>query len=165
MLTVGLGPPLGYVIGGILTSKLYGSYTNPKIVRMLLIIQVIRMLVCLPAPLMNIYWPYFACLWLSSFTEGLLIPNLVGMIINTVSPLERPMVYSISLVIEKLFGMTLGPQIYGFAIDIFPHFEIINGKKLNGSRIGMYILYWSSIFGVIFTLVLFKIIPKEFNKN
>jgi|LauGreDrversion4_2_1035121.scaffolds.fasta_scaffold276866_1 sugar phosphate permease len=86
ILTVGAGPPLGYLIGGLITTKIFGSYTNPKVIKMVFFIQVIRLLVCIPGPLMNTWWTYFASLWLSTFTEGLLIPTLVGMIINTVPP-------------------------------------------------------------------------------
>ena len=98
---------------------------------------------------MNTWWSYFVILWLSTFTEGLLLPILVGMIINTVPAEERPTAYSVSLVLERLLGMSLGPILYGYLIDSFPKIEIVGGKAYNISRAGMKMLYWSSIFGVI----------------
>ena len=71
------------------------------------------------------------------------MPTLVGMIINTVPLEERPTVYAVSIVFEKLFGMTLGPTLYGVVIDLFP----------NNNRAGMYMLFWSSILGFIFALL------------
>ena len=43
--------------------------------------------------------------------------------------------------------MTLGPTLYGIAIDIFP----------NNNRAGMYLLFWSSILGFIFAFLSFLI--------
>jgi hypothetical protein len=75
------------------------------------------------------------------------LPTLVSMIINTVPLEERLTVYAVSIVFEKLFGMTLGPMLYGIAIDISP----------NNNRAGMYLLFWSSILGFIFALLSFLI--------
>lgn len=71
------------------------------------------------------------------------MPTLVGMIINTVPIDEKPTAYAVSIVFEKLFGMTLGPTLYGLVIDLFP----------NNNRAGMYMLFWSSILGFIFALI------------
>ena len=49
------------------------------------------------------------------------MPTLVGMIINTVPLEERATAYAVSIVFEKLFGMTLGPTLYGLVIDLFPN--------------------------------------------
>jgi hypothetical protein len=65
------------------------------------------------------------------------------MIINTVPLDERATAYAVSIVFEKLFGMTLGPTLYGLVIDLFP----------NNKRAGMYMLFWSSILGFIFALI------------
>jgi len=113
---------------------------------------------------MNTWWTFFISLWLSTFTEGLLLPTLIGMIINTVPQEERPTVYAVSLVLEKLLGMTLGPSLYGILVDEFPHFEEIDGKSVNTSRVGMYMLFWSSVIGLLSSLIVLVITPK-FKQN
>ena len=57
--------------------------------------------------------------------------------------------------------MTLGPSLYGVVIDLFPKYEEVNGKIQNTSRVGMYMLYWSSIFGVVFCFVALILILKK----
>jgi hypothetical protein len=86
---------------------------------------------------MNEWWTYFIFLWLSVFTEGLLLPLLVGMVINSVVASERATAYAVSMILERLLGMTMGPILYGYVISLFPHYEIIDGKKINVSRAGM----------------------------
>jgi hypothetical protein len=45
--------------------------------------------------------------------------------------------------------MTMGPILYGYVITAFPNYENIDGKEVNVSRAGMYMIYWSSAIGLV----------------
>lgn len=151
MIVIGTGPPVGYLIGGLLTTKLFGSYTDKRTLFLAFVVQLIRILVSIPAPFMTTWWTYFIFLWLSCFTEGFLVPVMIGMIINSVPAAEKSTAYAVCLIFERLLGMSLGPILYGAMIDLFPHYENVPGKDkpVNISRAGMELLYWSSVIGGI----------------
>jgi hypothetical protein len=74
---------------------------------------------------------------------------MMGIILNTVAPIERPVACSLSVLIETLFGYIPGPYVYGLIQDLTKKTEY-PGSPTNVSPWGMRIMLWSSSIGAIF---------------
>ena len=108
-------PCIGAVIGGIITTKCLGSYTNRKSLSLCFIVYCLFMLFCLPCPWIDDYYIFIVFLWLAIFMQGFIEPIMMGIILNTVTPIERPTASSLSILIEMGIGMLPAPYLYGVA--------------------------------------------------
>jgi len=50
--------------------------------------------------------------WLAAFFQGFIEPIMMGIILSSVSEIERPAASSLSILLEMLFGMLPAPYIY-----------------------------------------------------
>ena len=55
--------------------------------------------------------------------------------------------------------MVAGTYTYDLAFDLMKNFTCVEGIVANRSRAGMYIICYSSIFGLIYTLIVWALTP------
>ena len=152
--TVITAPCIGAITGGIITTKFLGSYTNKKSLYMCFVVYILFMAFCVPCPLMSDYTYFIILVWLAIFMQGFIEPIMMGIILNTVTPLERPTASSLSILIEMGVGMMPAPYLYGLAQK---EFKTLNEDGVNVSRAGMYLTFYSSVIGgvcLLFALIL-----------
>jgi MFS family permease len=101
------------VCGGLITTKYLGSYTNSRSLYLCFIVYVLFVVFCIPCPLMNDVITFIAFLWVAIFMQGFIEPIMMGIILNCVSPIERPTASSLSILIEMGIGMLPAPYLYG----------------------------------------------------
>jgi MFS family permease len=112
-------PCIGAVAGGAITTKFFGSYTNRKSLTLCFIVYCLFMLFCAPCPLLSNYYLFLGLLWIAIFMQGFIEPIMMGIILNTVTPIERPTASSLSILIEMGVGMLPAPYLYGLTADTF----------------------------------------------
>lgn len=143
-------PVVGAIVGGLFTTKYLGSYTNNKALGLCFIVYCLFVAFCIPCPMVDSYWAFLALVWMAVFMQGFIEPIMMGIILNTVTPIERPSASSMLILIEFMLGLLPAPYLYGVAQDMFP------GKD---SRAGMYLTFYSSAIGgvcLFFALLLKK---------
>jgi MFS family permease len=143
-------PIMGALIGGLFTTKYLGSYTNNKALGLCFLVYCLFVAFCIPCPMVDNYWAFLTLVWFAVFMQGFIEPIMMGIILNTVTPIERPSASSMLILIEFMLGLLPAPYLYGVALDLFP------GKN---SRAGMYLTFYSSAVGgvcLFFALLLKK---------
>jgi MFS family permease len=111
--TVITSPCLGAVVGGLVTTKYLGSYTNKKALVLCFVMYCLFVLWCIPTPLVNDYTLFIILMWLAIFSQGFIEPIMMGITLNTVTPIERPTASSIANLIQMGVGMLPAPYLYG----------------------------------------------------
>jgi MFS family permease len=111
--TVITAPCLGAVVGGAITTKFLGSYKNDNALVMCFVVYLIFTACCLPCPFFDNYVVFIIVLWVAIFMQGFIEPIMMGIILSSVSDIERPAASSLSILLEMLFGMLPAPYIYG----------------------------------------------------
>lgn len=71
---------------------------------------------------------------------------MMGIILSSVTEIERPAASSISILLEMLFGMFPAPYIYSL---VYESTQKLDGDGVNISRGGMYTLFFSVFVGLI----------------
>lgn len=148
--TVLTAPCIGAVVGGIVCTKALGSYTNPKALGLCFIVYCMFMGFCVPAAFVTNYLVFIGLVWGALFMQGFIEPIMMGIILNTVTPIERPTASSLSILIEFVVGIMPAPYLYGVIIDAYPE---MNDKEENISRVGMYAVFFSSAIGGVGLLI------------
>ena len=110
--TVLTAPCIGAIVGGLITTKFLGSYTNKKALVLCFIAYLLFVVFCIPCPLVDNFMVFLGCLWTAIFMQGFIEPIMMGIILNTVTPIERPTASSLSIFIEFL-GELPAPYLYG----------------------------------------------------
>lgn len=106
-------PCLGAVTGGLITTKYLGSYTNNKALTLCFVMYCLFVLWCIPVPLVNDYYLFIIFMWLAIFSQGFIQPIIMGITLNTVTPIERPTASSVAILIQMGVGMLPAPYLYG----------------------------------------------------
>jgi len=78
---------------------------------------------------------------------------MMGIILNTVDPVSRATASSLSIFIEFVVGMLPAPYLYGLVQQLT---STLDSKGNNTSRGGMYVIFFSSVFGgvcLLFALI------------
>ena len=75
---------------------------------------------------------------------------MMGIILSSVSNIERPAASSMSILLEILFGMLPAPYVYGLVYD---YTKRVDEYGYNVSRGGMYTLFFSVFVGLVALLV------------
>lgn len=75
---------------------------------------------------------------------------MMGIILSSVSDIERPAASSLSILLEMLFGMLPAPYVYGLVYQLT---EKKDEMGENISRGGMYTIFFSVFIGLIGLLV------------
>ena len=149
-LTVITAPCLGAVVGGLVTTKFLGSYKNDNALVLCFVVYLLFTASCIPCPFLDNYLIFIIVLWVAIFMQGFIEPIMMGIILSSVTDIERPAASSLSILLEMLFGMLPAPYIYGL---VYQSTEILDEKGANVSRGGMYTLFFSVFIGLIGLLV------------
>lgn len=149
-ITILTAPSLGAILGGLFTSKFLGSYTNPNALVLCFLVYLLFTGFCIACPFMNSYTPFLIFMWLAVFQQGFIEPIMMGIILNTVSPIERPVASSLSIFIETLIGYMPAPYLYGL---IYAKTAVYDESHHNTSRWGMYAVFFSPIIGTLCLLL------------
>lgn len=99
LVSVVTSPSLGAIAGGIVTDKCLGSYTNKKAPLVCFFAYVTFLVFNIPCPLVNTYVLFTVLLWFAIFQQGFIQPIMMGIILNTVSPIQRPTAASLAVLI------------------------------------------------------------------
>jgi MFS family permease len=143
-------PCIGAITGGVITTKFLGSYTNKNALVMCFVVYCLFVAFCVPCPLVNSYPIFIGLAWLAIFMQGFIEPIMMGIILNTVTPLERPTASSLAILIEMGVGMLPAPYLYGIVQD---KFITLNEHGQNTTRAGMYVVFFSSGIGGVCLLI------------
>lgn len=108
-------PVLGALVGGLYTTKYLGSYTNKKALGLCFFVYCLFVAFCIPCPMVDNYWAFLGLIWFAVFMQGFIEPIMMGIILNTVTPIERPSASSLLILIEFMLGLLPAPYLYGVA--------------------------------------------------
>jgi len=145
-LTLVTAPCLGALVGGLVTTKFLGSYKHDKALVLCFIVQVLFTASCIPGPFFNDYVPFIVFIWLVAFFQGFLEPIMMGIILSSVSEVERSTASSVSILLEMLFGEFPAPYLYSL---MYSKTATLDADGANVSRGGMYTILFSSFIGLI----------------
>ena len=149
-LTLITAPSLGNVVGGLLTTKFLGSYKNDNALALCFVLYSLLSASCIPCPFINDYETFIILIWLAAFFYGFILPILMGIILTSVTEIERPAASSLSILFEMLFGKFPAPYVYSL---VYEWTKNLDDKGNNISRGGMYTIFFSIIIGLIFLAV------------
>jgi len=77
------GPVLGVIIGGIITTH-YGGYNTRKAQKLQCIVGILAALSGIPIPFLNSFYQVGFLFWLLLFMGGFILPQVTGMMIDSV---------------------------------------------------------------------------------
>ena len=129
------GPVFGVITGGQVSSKL-GGYNNPKSIKLTALLAIIATIVAVPIPYLgyDFVWLQITFLWLMLFCGGMILPAIMGVMLNSVSENLKTTANSIANSSFNLFGFLPAPYVYGLIADSG---EVIGGNKLLAMKINM----------------------------
>ncbi len=159
-ITVITAPCLGAIIGGSITSCLEGGYNNKNALYICFIVYSLFMGACIPCPFINNFRIMIIVLWVAIFMQGFIEPIMMGIILNTCSPIERPTASSLSILLEMMIGMMPASYVYGLVYELTAVYEGEGEDKRNVSRGGMCTLLFSTVIGFV-ALLLALILKKR----
>ena len=141
--TILSGPVVGALIGGLITTKYLGGYTNKHAIS--LCFGVFLLLICasIPSPYTDNLYLFFALVWFQLCFGGFIEPSLTGILLNTVNKFERPVASSFAILFYNVFGCIPAPYFYGLIADATA--EIVDGSNI--SKVPMKSMMYSSLIG------------------
>lgn len=148
--TVITATSLGALIGGFLTTRLLGSYTNPKTIYLCLVLYLILALAALPLSFLPSSLKYlFICLvWIIMFCHGFMEPILTGILLNSVEAPYRATASSLLIFLVMSLGFLPAPYVYGLLMDVTG-----DGSEVNRSPWGMRGITSYTLLGVLTLLI------------
>ncbi len=148
-------PCLGAIVGGLSISCLDGGYNNKNSLFICFIVYTLFMGACIPCPFINDFKILIIFLWVAVFMQGFIEPIMMGIILNTCSPIERPTASSLSILLEMMIGMMPASYVYGLVYELTAKIE----DDRNISRGGMFTVFFST--GIGFVSLLLALILKK----
>ena len=100
-------------MGGFLTNRFIGSYEDKRAMRMCLLVYLAYALISIPGPLTSNIVVWFGIVWVALFLQGFIQPVLMGIILTSVSQIQRPTASSLANFLMTGLGTMIGPVIYG----------------------------------------------------
>jgi len=149
------GPTVGVLVGGFVTTAYMGGYTNKKALTLCFFVAACACISAFPMPLLDEVIPVIACLWLVLFFGGFIMPNLTGILLNSVPSKERAVANSVANFFYNCLGYLPAPFVYGLVCKFTAKYDRTdidctdNPLCHNTSRAGMAVILWSSIIGVV----------------
>ena len=112
-------PTIGVIIAGYIVKKINNGYNNIKVFNICLYCSILTF-ICgvISAFVTEISW-FILFLWISFFFGGIIVPNLTGIIINSLPQHLRASGYSLLLFFGTLLGYLPAPFVYGVLEDYF----------------------------------------------
>lgn len=95
--------------------------------------------------------------------QGFIEPIMMGIILNTCSPIERPTASSLSILLEMMIGMMPASYVYGLVYELTAVYE--GEDKRNVSRGGMFTVFFSTIIGFFALLVALLLKKKSYDAS
>jgi hypothetical protein len=136
------GPVGGVIVGGLVTTQV-GGYNTYKAHRLMQFIGVMAVLCALPIPFVN--FGHFAYLiWFVLFFGGFLLPQVTGIMLNSVDENKRTSANSVATLCYNLFGYLPAPSFYGMVSAIIGN---------PASRIPMGALLYSTFISISFLII------------
>jgi len=147
--TVITATSLGALIGGFLTTRLLGSYTNPKTIFLCLFLYLILTLAALPLSFLpsSLKYLFIGLVWIIMFCHGFMEPILTGILLNSVDAPYRATASSLLIFLVMSLGFLPAPYVYGLLMDVTGA-----GDEINRSPWGMRGVTSYTLLGVL-TLV------------
>ena len=115
------GPIFGVIFGGFVSSKI-GGYNQPKCVYVTAAVSFFAVIVSAPAGFIpsHLFPIQVVLLWFLLFAGGFIMPNLTGMMLNSVEEHLKTSANAISNMVNNVLGFLPSPYIYGAIADIGP---------------------------------------------
>lgn len=114
------GPTIGVLVGGYITTSCIGGYTNRRALYLCFVVSLCASASCLPVPLMNHILGVIIFLWLVLFFGGFIMPNLTGILLNSVPSKERAIANSVANFFYNILGYLPAPYLYGLIVELTP---------------------------------------------
>jgi len=112
------GPTVGVMVGGFITTTCVGGYTNKRALTLCFFVALLACLSALPIPFVNSLVGVIIFLWLVLFFGGFIMPNLTGILLNSVPPKERAIANSVANFFYNLLGYLPAPYLYGLVVEL-----------------------------------------------
>lgn len=121
------GPILGVIFGGFISGKI-GGYNDPRCMRVTAAVSVFAVIASAPAGFIpaSIFVLQVVLLWCLLFAGGFIMPNITGMMLNTVEEHLKTSANALANMCFNVFGFLPSPYIYGAIADMGPK---IGGNK------------------------------------
>lgn len=131
------GPVFGVIFGGVISSKL-GGYNNPNSLYWTAAVSVFSVFMSVPIPYLgdDKVWIQIILLWFMLFCGGMMLPGIMGMMLNTVDENLKTTANSIANTSFNLLGFLPSPYIYGLISDVG---DVIGGNKRNAMKVNMFL--------------------------
>ena len=130
------GPVFGVLFGGWASSKFFGGYNNPKSLYWMATVSVFAVFMAVPIP----YLGYdkvavqIILLWFMLFCGGMMLPGIMGIMLNTVDENLKTTANSIANTSFNLFGFLPSPYVYGLISDAG---DVMGGNKRAAMKVNM----------------------------
>ena len=149
-MTVITATSLGALIGGFLTTRLLGSYTNPETIYLCLALYLILTLAAVPLSFLSssLKYLFIGLVWIIMFCHGFMEPILTGILLNSVDAPCRATASSLLIFLVMSLGFLPAPYVYSLLMDVTGE-----GGEVNRSPWGMRGVTAYTLVGVL-TLVI-----------
>jgi sugar phosphate permease len=105
-------PVSGVFVGGLVTSA-WGGYTNPRSMKLQVLMGLGAIACALPIPWLSSFYVVGILFWGLLFFGGFILPPITGIMINSVGEYQKSSANSIANLCYNLLGYLPAPQIYG----------------------------------------------------
>ena len=110
------GPTIGVLVGGLITTACIGGYTNKRALTVCFFVATLASLSAIPIPFFDMLSEVILFLWLVLFFGGFIMPNLTGILLNSVPVKERAIANSVANFFYNLLGYLPSPFLYGLVV-------------------------------------------------
>ena len=131
-------PILGLIVGGNVTSNL-GGFKSKQALRITQLVSVLTLFCSVPIPFLSDFKTVATLLWFLLFFGGAILPNITGIMLNTIDGSLKTTANSLANLSYNLIGYLPAPFIYGAIYD--------TGEGKN-SRLAMGALMFSPIISI-----------------
>jgi sugar phosphate permease len=133
------GPIAGVIIGGIITQYL-GGYNTYNSHRLMQVVGILAVAAAIPIPFCD-FTGFAFLIWFVLFFGGFLLPQVTGIMLNSVEESKRTPANSVANLCYNLFGYLPAPSLYGMVSSI------VDNPK---SRIPLGFLLYTTLFSIYF---------------
>ena len=136
------GPVGGVIVGGVVTTHL-GGYNTYKAHRLMQGVGLLAVACALPVPFVN-FGNFAYLIWFLLFFGGFLLPQVTGIMLNTVDDSKRTAANSVATLCYNLLGYLPAPSFYGMvsAIANNPVSRVPMGALLYSTLISISLLIY-----------------------
>ena len=111
-------PVFGCIAGGFI-SQLFGGYSSSSALSICLIYAIIGSACAVVVPYVGHFWIFVVFTWGLLFFGGALVPPLMGIVLDCVSPKIKAFANSKTITLINLLGYLPAPTVYGLLSEYF----------------------------------------------